>query len=47
MSLVVWFQLPSDAESWGVYDGVLPVGGLYFLGLAGLELSGLYQSPCC
>ena len=45
MSLIVWFQLPSDAESWEVYDGVLPVGGLYFLGLAGLELSGLYQKP--
>jgi hypothetical protein len=45
MFLVVWFDLPSDAASWGIGDGILPVGGLYFLGLAGLELSGLYQQP--
>jgi hypothetical protein len=45
ISLAAWFQLPSDAASWDVGNGVLPVGGLYFLCLAGLELSGFYQKP--
>ena len=43
--LARWFQLPSDAASWSIGDGILPVGGLYFLGLAWLELSGLYRKP--
>ena len=43
--LAAWFQLPSEAASWTVGDGILPLGGLYFLALAGLELSGLYQKP--
>jgi len=44
-SLGAWFQLPSDSASWSVGDGVLPLGGWYFLGLAGLETSGLYRQP--
>jgi hypothetical protein len=43
--LAAWFQLPSDAASWGIGDGILPVGGFYFLGLAWLELSGFYRKP--
>ncbi len=43
--LATWFQLPSEAASWSIEDGILSVGGLYFLALAGLELSGLYQKP--
>jgi hypothetical protein len=43
-ALVGWFQLPSEVESWEIDDGVLPVGGLYFLTLAMLELSGFYES---
>ncbi len=43
--LGVWFELPSNVDNWSIGDGLLPLGGLYFLGLAGLELSGLYQAP--
>jgi hypothetical protein len=43
--LARWFEMPSEVSTWDIGDGILSVGGLYFLGLTGLEVSGLYRKP--